>query len=86
MITITQRAATVNKNLISQLSTLISFQLVAPQDAGVLAAWLDANGDEDGRAKVLGTVKQLEQGEAWVRGHNAKFLERIRLPIKRHVR
>jgi hypothetical protein len=33
---VTQRAATVNKNLITQLSTLVTFQISAPQDTRVL--------------------------------------------------
>jgi hypothetical protein len=77
---ITQRTATVNKNLVTQASSLVSFQVVAPQDTRVLEAWLDHYGDAEGRAQVRDTVKQLGIGEAWVWCPKARFLQRVRFP------
>jgi len=63
---LTQRAAVLNKNVLTQIETLIVLRTTSPQDRKAIESWIDAN--EDGRhqaSEVLGSLASLPNGTAW---------------------
>ncbi len=47
LISITQRPAKLNKDVLTQLSTLIALGVTSPQDRDAIKAWVDGNADRD---------------------------------------
>jgi uncharacterized protein len=81
---ISQRLATVNKNVTEQIENLILLRLVGPNDLKAVKEWVQSNGDPAATQKVLDSIAKLEQGEAWMYSPGwLKLLERIRV---RHAR
>lgn len=63
---INQRAATINKDVLTQLDTLIALRSVGPQDRKALMDWVEqhaAKGDFD---KFINSLPSLPTGEAWI--------------------
>jgi hypothetical protein len=63
---ITQRAAVLNKNVLTQTEVLVVMQTTGPQDRAAIDEWIAGNGTRDERDEVLGSLASLERGEAWV--------------------
>lgn len=63
---ITQRAAVLNKNVLTQIETLLAFRTLSPQDRAAVKAWVEAH-DVHGQLKeFMDTLATLEVGQAWV--------------------
>lgn len=60
---ITQRSAVVNKNVLTQVGTLITLRTTAPQDRAAVEAWVEHNG---AKREILESLPTLQSGEAWV--------------------
>lgn len=63
---INQRAATINKDVLTQIDTLLAFRNIAPQDRKALKEWVEfhsAQGDFD---KFMDSLPSLPTGEGWV--------------------
>jgi Bacterial protein of unknown function (DUF853) len=63
---INQRAATINKDVLTQLDTLLAFRNVAPQDRKALKEWVEyhaADGDFD---RFMQSLPSLPTGEGWI--------------------
>ena len=60
---ITQRSAALNKNVLTQIETLIVLRTTSPQDRKAIGGWLEYHGQSD---KVLESLPGLKTGEAWV--------------------
>jgi uncharacterized protein len=60
---ITQRSASLNKDVLTQIETLIPMRTPSPQDRKAILAWVDvhASGTE-----AVNELPTLEDGEAWV--------------------
>jgi hypothetical protein len=63
---ITQRTASLSKDVLTQIETLIAMRTPAPQDRDAIDAWVEANATKDERAKVMKSLASLKTGEAWV--------------------
>lgn len=63
---INQRAATVNKDVLTQLDTLLAFRNVAPQDRKALKEWVEAHSAEGDFEKFMKSLPSLPTGEGWV--------------------
>ena len=63
MTLITQRSASVNKSVLTQVQTLIAMRTTGPQDRAAIEAWVKyhAQGSE-----ILSSLPELDDGEAWV--------------------
>jgi len=61
----TQRAAVLNKNVLTQIQILVSLRTIAPQDLDALNAWIDVHGTEEQRAKLMESLPSLPTGDAW---------------------
>lgn len=63
---INQRAATLNKDVLTQIDTLLAFRNIAPQDRKALREWVEyhaAQGDFD---KFMQSLPSLPTGEGWI--------------------
>jgi hypothetical protein len=63
---INQRASTINKDVLTQLDTLIAMRLVAPQDRKALKEWVEYHSAEGDFDKFMESLGSLPTGEAWV--------------------
>lgn len=61
-----QRAATVNKDVLTQLDTLICMRSVGPQDRRALQDWVEARAAEGDFNKFIQSLPSLPNGEAWI--------------------
>lgn len=60
---VSQRSASLNKDVLTQVDTLIVLRTVSPQDRAAVKAWVDVH---DTSTEMLDTLPTLEDGEAWV--------------------
>lgn len=63
---ITQRPATISKDVFTQIEVLVALQLVSPQDRKAVDEWVQANGTPEQRAEFMRSLASLERGQAWV--------------------
>lgn len=63
MTLITQRSAVLNKNVLTQVQTLIAMRTTGPQDRKAIEEWVKYN---DQSKDILETLPSLADGEAWV--------------------
>lgn len=76
---ITQRSASLNKDVTTQIGTLIALRTTGPQDRKVIEDWTKHH--QTG-AEAVGTLATLKNGEAWV--FSPEFLDRlVRIKFRR---
>ncbi len=63
---ISQRAAVVNKDVLTQCEVLIALRTISPQDRKALDAWVEAHDAHDQHETFMASLASLEIGEAWV--------------------
>jgi DNA helicase HerA-like ATPase len=63
---ITQRPDVLNKNVLTQLDTLIVLQMTAPQDRKAILEWVQENADPGEAERMIRSLASLKKGEAWV--------------------
>ncbi len=63
---ISQRAATIHKDVLTQIDTLIALRLLGPQDRNALEEWVRATEAEGDFDKFIKSLPSLPTGEAWV--------------------
>lgn len=63
---INQRAATINKDVLTQLDTLLAFQNTSPQDKKALADWVDSHSADGDFEKFMKSLPSLPKGEGWI--------------------
>jgi hypothetical protein len=63
---ITQRAAVVNKNVLTQLGVLIMLRTISPQDLSALDDWIRVHGTPEQRDVLMASLPSLPIGTAWV--------------------
>ena len=64
-ILITQRPATLSKNVLTQAGMLIAHAITGPQDRNAVDDWIKANAEEGERGKFLAELSGLERGTAY---------------------
>lgn len=62
---ISQRPASIHKDVLSQVSVLVAHRLVGPQDRAALDSWVQAHGTPERRAQMLATLASQKAGQAW---------------------
>lgn len=81
---VTQRSASLNKDVLTQTEVLIVQQTTAPQDKKAIDAWVESHPDQDKRAELMANIASLKKGEAFV--WSPTFLEifqRVRFRMRR---
>lgn len=63
---INQRAATINKDVLTQLDTLLAFRNVSPQDRKALKEWVEAHSADGDFDKFMASLPSLPTGEGWI--------------------
>ena len=64
---INQRAATVNKDVLTQLDTLIALQNTSPQDRAALQGWVEVHNEDEAKFdKFMKSLPSLPKGEGWI--------------------
>lgn len=63
---ISQRAAVVNKNVLTQLDCLIALQVTGPQDQKAIREWVAQDGTPEQVKAMMDSLASLDRGEAWV--------------------
>lgn len=63
---VSQRAASLNKNVLNQTECLFILQTTGPQDRKAIDDWIEGKGSKERRAEVLSSLAGLQLGEAWV--------------------
>ena len=80
LISITQRPAKLNKDVLTQLSTLIALGVTSPQDRDAIKAWVDGNADRDKARDVYDSLAHLKVGEGWIWAPDHSLLKRVKFP------
>jgi len=63
---INQRASTINKDVLTQLDTLLAFQSTSPQDRKALQDWVEYHSAEGDFEKFMKSLPHLPRGEGWI--------------------
>lgn len=63
---ISQRAQVINKDVLSQMETLIGMRVLHKLDRAALEAWIEAHDTEGRRQEFLDSLASLGRGDAWV--------------------
>ena len=63
---INQRAATINKDVLTQLDTLLAFRNVSPQDRKALKEWVEYHEAEGDFDRFMKSLPSLPTGEGWI--------------------
>lgn len=63
---INQRAATLNKDVLTQVDSLLAFRNVAPQDRKALKEWVEKHGAEEHFNAFMESLPSLPTGEGWL--------------------
>ncbi|HEY0870650.1 MAG TPA: helix-turn-helix domain-containing protein, partial [Acidothermaceae bacterium] len=83
LISITQRPAKLNKDVLTQLSTLVALGVTSPQDRDAVKAWVEGNADREQAKRVYESLARLPVGEGWVWAPDHDLLERFKFPAIR---
>ena len=62
----TQRSAVLNKDVLTQIDTLIALRTVSPQDRKAVDLWVSAHGTDEQRAEFMESLASMPVGTAWV--------------------
>lgn len=65
VVLVTQRPATLNKDVLSEIDLLLAFGLVSPQDRKAIREWVEVYGKEDQLAKFDAGIASLGKRECW---------------------
>jgi len=71
---ITQRSAVLNKDLLTQIETLIVLRTTSPQDRKAIGEWVSTHGQAK---ELLDSLTELRDGEAWVWSAWLNLVKRI---------
>lgn len=63
---INQRASTINKDVLTQIDTLLAFRNIAPQDRKALREWVEFHSAEGDFERFMKSLPSLPTGEGWV--------------------
>ena len=80
---IDQRAASINKDVLTQLDLLIAHRLTSPQDRGAILDWVKGSDDPERAKELESTLASIgrgeAKGEAWVWSPLLEIFQRARI-------
>jgi hypothetical protein len=62
---VTQRAAVLNKDVLTQVEVLVALRTIAPQDRAAIDAWVQVHGTPAQRQQLMASLPSLPIGTAW---------------------
>lgn len=60
-----QRAAVLNKDVLTQIDGLVALRVAAPQDRDAIRDWVRGQGDEETWQKIAPSLPRLANGQSW---------------------
>jgi hypothetical protein len=63
---ITQRSASINKDLLTQIEVLIAKRTIAPQDRAAIEAWVEVHGTPAQQETMMASLPSLPREDAWI--------------------
>lgn len=82
---ISQRSAVLNKDVLTQIETLIVMRTTSPQDRKAMNEWVKENATDEERDEVVKSLAGLPNGTAWVWSPSVlKILKKVKIR-KRHT-
>lgn len=63
---ITQRSAVLNKDVLTQIETLIVLRTISPQDRGAMDEWIKIHGTAEQREQFMQSLPSLPIGTCWL--------------------
>ena len=66
IILVSQRAAVLNKNVLTQVGVLILLRTTGSQDIDAVDEWIKKHGQQEKREQVMASIAALPRGTAWV--------------------
>ena len=79
---ITQRSASLNKDVLDQADVLIVMRTLGPRDRKAIEGWIEHQ-DAEGMNEVLPSLPTLQTGEAWVWNPQRDLLRRVQVRMRR---
>lgn len=76
---ITQRSASLSKEVLTQAEILFALRTTGPQDVAAIREWIRYHGSDEERELVLGSLHELPTGEAFVWWPVEGILKRVRV-------
>lgn len=83
VVLISQRPATINKDVLSQADTIIAHRLTSPQDRKALMEWIEENATISEIKSVMESLAKLRNGEAWVWAPALEICQRVQIRMRR---
>mgnify|MGYP001612667405 FL=1 len=65
VVLVSQRAAVLNKNVLTQASILVTLCTTGSQDLDALDEWIKKHGEPEKRAQLMAAIAKLPRGTAW---------------------
>lgn len=62
---ITQRSASLNKDVLTQIEVLVAGQITGPQDKKAIKSWIEENADEEEQGAFMASLAKLKVGVLW---------------------
>lgn len=62
---VTQRAAVLNKDVLTQAEVMVALRTIAPQDRDAIDAWIRVHGSPEQREELMTSLPSLPVGTAW---------------------
>lgn len=76
---ITQRSASLSKEVLTQAEILLALRTTGPHDRQAIEEWIHFHGSKEERDVVLGSLHELPTGEAWAWWPVEGILKRIKI-------
>lgn len=76
---ITQRPASINKDVLTQCDCLLTMRIGHPRDVEPVMEWIEMNGDLDTAKEMLASLPSLPTGTAWIWAPTFKIFERVQI-------
>lgn len=73
---ISQRSASLNKDLLTQIETLIVLRTTSPQDRKAVSLWVEYHGQSE---ELLASLHELKDGEAWIWSPWLDIVKRVQI-------
>jgi hypothetical protein len=79
---VTQRPATLNKNVLTQVGALIVGRMISPQDRKAVQAWIDAHGTEHQKEAFWDSLASLSTKEKWIWAPARNIFKRVTIRLR----
>lgn len=83
VVLISQRMATVNKDVATQCDTIICHRVPSPQDRKAISDWFEENASVDELKAILASLATLRNGEAWVWAPSVGIIKRTQIRLRK---